>query len=59
MAKLHDNLKELGKQGALLFIGTNVERRAREAASDYLSNEESIIGSFSQAGVKQPCPVRD
>ena len=25
MAKLHDNLKELGKQGALLFIGTNVE----------------------------------
>ena len=41
MAKLHDNLKELGKQGALLFIGTNVERRAREAASDYLSNEEA------------------
>ena len=44
MAKVHDNLRELGRQGALLFAETNVERRALEAASDYLSNEESIIG---------------
>ena len=44
MAKVHEDLKELGRQGALLFAGTNIERRALEAASDYLSNEESIIG---------------
>ena len=31
MAKLHDNLKELGKQGALLFIGTNVEHLRLQA----------------------------
>ncbi len=44
MAKVHDDLKELGRQGALLFAGTANERRALEAASEYLSTEESAIG---------------
>jgi len=44
MGKVHEHLRELGRQGALLFADTDVERRALEAASDYLSNEENIVG---------------
>ena len=44
MANVHKNLNELGRQGALLLASTAVERRALEAASGYLSNEDSAIG---------------
>ncbi len=44
MAKVHRALRELGRQEALLFADTAVERKALEAASDYLSDEESAIG---------------
>ncbi len=44
MAKVHKALRELGRQGALLFADTAVDRKALEAASNYLSDEESAIG---------------
>ena len=44
MAKVHKALRELGRQEALLFADTTVERKALEAASNYLSDEESAIG---------------
>lgn len=44
MAKVHNTIRELGRQGALLFAETAIERKALEAASEYLSNEESPIG---------------
>ena len=44
MAKVHHTIRELGRQGALLFAETAIDRKALEAASNYLSNEESPIG---------------
>lgn len=44
MGKIHDSLKDLGRQGALLFAETDVDRRALEAAAGYLSDEDNAIG---------------
>ena len=44
MGKIHDNLRDFGRQGALLFADTAVERRALEAANVYLSDEENAVG---------------
>jgi hypothetical protein len=44
MGKVHERLQELGRQGALAFATTVVDRRALDAASEYLTDEDTSTG---------------
>ena len=44
MGKLHDQISERGRQGALALVDTAAERRALEAAISYMSDEENATG---------------
>jgi len=44
MGKVHEQLDQLGRQGALLFAETDLDRKALEAAALYMADEASGVG---------------
>ena len=52
MAAVHKLIEDLGREGALKAAETDGDRRAVEAAINYMSDEEAGIGFLYQAGVK-------
>ena len=58
MGKIHEQLNELGRQGALVFAATDVERKALEAAYDFLANEDSGVGFLFSGWCQTALPHR-
>lgn len=44
MAKIHTQLMELGKQGALAFANSDQERRVLDAAHSFMADERDTVG---------------
>lgn len=58
MGKIHDQLNELGRQGALVFAATDVERKTLEAAYDFLADEDSGVGFLFSGWCQTALPHR-
>jgi hypothetical protein len=58
MGKIHDRLQELGRQGALAFMETDVERKALEAAYDFMADENGGIGFLFSGWCQTALPHR-
>lgn len=58
MGKIHDDLNQFGRQGALVFAETEVERRALEAAYDFMTNDDNSIGFLFSGWCQTALPHR-
>ncbi len=58
MGVIHDRLEKHGRQGALAFADTNVDRRALEAAFGYMSDEDPRIGFLFSGWCQTALPHR-
>ena len=54
MGTVHDLIETKGKAGTLAY---DFDRAVVEAASTYMADEDSGIGSFTQVGARPPCPT--
>lgn len=58
MGKIHDQLNELGRQGALVFAATDIERKSLEAAYDFLADEDGGVGFLFSGWCQTALPHR-
>lgn len=58
MGQLHDRINQHGRQGALAFADTALERKALEAALTYMSDEDSSTGFLFSGWCQTALPHR-
>lgn len=58
MGKVHDQLTQHGRQGALAFAETDVERKVMEAAYDFMADDASGIGFLFSGWCQTALPHR-
>ena len=58
MAKLHEIIEQLGRQGALAFADTNADRAALEAAFEFMSDEDPRTGFLFSGWCQTALPHR-
>ena len=58
MGLLHERLTQHGRQGALAFADSVIDRKALEAAANYMSDEESAVGFLFSGWCQTALPHR-
>lgn len=58
MGKIHDQLNQLGRQGALVFANTDGERKVLEAAHGYMADESGAVGFLFSGWCQTALPHR-